>query len=335
MNYAEFLRVRNCLRIFAIVLAGLIALAAIVRISVANQLNDGAFIINRVSNEPGTKIAHSVVDGHQRTTITNEREKTTIVIDDYGYGRRQIRIVEPLTGNGVTGHQRVGSMHFEESSSGGMNTIFIRTDEAVNFVIFLAISGVAMMIIATILGAPFANENKDHLEIALLKPVTRTRYALGVIGVDVAGILVAGMMALVAAIVSQAMFELPEFDFSFVDASTVALAVVLPLAWYAFLNASTASLKRGSGAVVGFSWPAGFALAGLAELPLQGTPVGNVFHAIFWSVSRVIPLSYSELNVEHGSVSGYPIPTRVEILCVLMLIYGALAVMQWRRVEAS
>ena len=335
MNYVEYLRARNCLRVFAIVLGGLILLSAIVRISIANQLDNGGVLIGRVSGEPDTKIVHSVVDGHNRTTITNDREKTTIVIDDYGFGKREIHITEPASASSITGHQHIGSLSSDETTSNGVTSIFFRTNQAAPFGIYLAIAGLAMMIVATILGSPFAQENKDHLEFALLRPVTRTRYALGVIGIDAAGIVLAGIMTIVAGVISQAMFELPTFSFEYVDGWTIALTLVAPLSWYAAINAATASLKRTAGTVVGFSWPAALVIGSLSQLPIQGSPVGDAVHTIFWSVSRVIPLSYITLGFEHGELFGLSFTTRVEILSLLMLIYGALAVVQWRRVEAS
>jgi len=335
MNYVEWLRVRNCLRIYAIVLGCLIVLALIIRISISNWMSDEQYTIDRVSREPGTTITHSMVDGVNRTVIENARERTTITIDNKGFfGGKVITITEPATERSRV-NQHIGSFSFQESHSAGMQTVTTRTDEPVNFAIFLVIGMVAMLLVATILGAPFAAENKDHLEIALLKPVTRTRYALGTIGVDAAGIAVSGVLTIIAAIVCQAMFEVPQLDFSQTDGWLLLFVVIGPFAWYAAINAVTTSLKRGSGAVVGFAWPAAFVIIGLAGIPIQGTPVGQVVHTIFWGVSRIVPITYMhEFEVRHGVVGDLDLPSRVGILSLLMLVYGALAVLQWRRVEA-
>ncbi len=132
-----------------------------------------------------------------------------------------------------------------------------------NVVIFLAIASFAGLIFATIFGASFACEN-GHLEIACLKPVSRMRYALGIIGVDFAGIVLAGAMTVVAAIICQTMFEVPHFDFSQLADPITLLLIVLPFSWYAALNAATASFKRGAGAVVGFAWPIAFVIIALS-----------------------------------------------------------------------
>jgi hypothetical protein len=128
-------------------------------------------------------------------------------------------------------------------------------------------------------------ENDGHLEIAFLKPVSRTNYALGAITrVDCVGIVLAGAMTVVAAIICQTMFEVPHFDFSRHQCSRDSrAAIVLPLSWYAFLNASTASLKRGAGAVVGLAWPAAIVSEALVHLDLGNTLAGQAFHTIFWS----------------------------------------------------
>ena len=88
-------------------------------------------------------------------------------------------------------------------------------------------------------------------------------------------------MTIVAAVICQSMFEFPHFDFSNVIDPLTAVLFLAPVAWYAALNAATASLKRGYGAVLGFAWPVALVVIALAHIPLSDTPVGNVFHTIF------------------------------------------------------
>ncbi len=192
------------------------------------------------------------------------------------------------------------------------------------------------MIFATIWGCSFACE-QGHLEYALLKPVTRTRYGLGIIGYDILGMALAGIMTIAAAIICQSMFEFPHFDFSNVFDPLTAVLIVLPVAWYLSLNAATASMRRGYGALLGFAWPIALGLGGAARIPLGDSPVGHAFHTIFWSVSRIIPITYGPSGVgERGAVNtdALPYTVRFAILTGLILIYGALALVQWRRVEA-
>lgn len=336
MNYVEWLRVRNALRIYAIVLGALIVIALIVRISVNGQLSDNEFIVNHIQHEAGTKISHSTVNGLNRTTLYNPSENTTITIDDRNDGGKLIRVIEPAGRHHEdTDHVVVGSVHVDHTKANGMDTITFDTDGPVNAVIFLAIGALAAMIFATIWGCSFACE-QGHLEYAMLKPVTRSRYALGMIGMDIAGMAVAAAMTIVAAIICQTFFEMPHFDFSKAADPVVALLVLAPLAWYAMLNAATASMRRGYGAVIGFAWPIAFVLIGLSHLPLPNVPVGNVFHAIFVVASRLVPLTYLPSFGGAGETQPDPlsVATRLAIVTGLMLIYGALAIVQWRRVEA-
>jgi hypothetical protein len=132
------------------------------------------------------------------------------------------------------------------------------------------------------------------------------------------------------------MFEVPHFDFSKVADPFTLLLIVLPFSWYAALNAATASLKRGAGAVVGFAWPIAFVIIALTSIPLGDTVVGQTFHTIFWSVSRIIPLTYLAGTHQGASTTpeGWSYTARTLAASGLMLIYGALAIVQWRRVEA-
>lgn len=336
MNYVEWLRVRNALRIYAIVLGVLIVIALIVRVSLTSQLNHEQFLIDRVSKEPGTTITHSVVGGLNRTTIVSPSDSTTITIDEKPDGGRVIHIVQPSSSHkSTTQAGAVGPISGNDSVSNGVETITVDTNAPVNVVIFLALASFAGLLFATILGAPFACEN-GHLEIAMLKPVTRIRYALGVIGVDFAGIVLAGTLTVVVAVICQAMFEVPHFDFSKIVDPITLLLIVLPFSWYATLNAATASLKRGAGAVVGFAWPIAFVLIALSQIPLGDSIVGQTFHTIFWSVSRIIPLTYLAGSHQGTSMTaeGWSYTARTLAVSGLMLIYGALAIAQWRRVEA-
>lgn len=337
MNYVEWLRVRNGLRIYAIILGAFIVIALIVRISVNGQLSNNEYIVNHMEHDPGTVISHSVINGLDRTTLVNAKDRTTITIDEQNDGGKLIHIVKPASKHSSRDHARVGSFQYDESTSNGMDTITFNTDAPVNVVIFLVAGYFAALIFATIWGCSFACENNGHLEYALLKPVTRTRYGLGIIGCDILGLALVGAMTIAAALICQSMFEFPHFDFSQVIDPLTAVLFLAPVAWYAALNAATASLKRGYGAVLGFAWPVALVSLGLSHIPITGTPVGNVFHTIFWSVSRIIPTTYGLLSFNGKntpSAEDIAYPERVIILTGLMLIYGALTLVQWRRVEA-
>ncbi len=333
MNYVEWLRVRNGLRIYAIVLGALIVIALIVRISVTGQLSGNEFIVNHIEHEPGTIVSHSVVNGLDRTTLVNANDRTTITIDEQNDGGKLIHIVQPAGKHSeAKNHLRVGSVDVSDTQANGMESITFNTDGPVNVVLFLAFACFAALIFGTIWGCSFACE-QGHLEYALLKPITRTRYGLGIMGYDILGMGLAGAMTIVAAIICQSMFEFPHFDFSGIVDPMTALLFVLPIAWYLALNAATASMRRGYGALLGFAWPIALGLGGAARVPLGDSPVGHAFHTIFWTVSRVIPITYSPEFSNHTTVAPNTL-SNLAILTGLMLIYGALTLVQWRRVEA-
>jgi len=62
----------------------------------------------------------------------------------------------------------------------------------------------------------------------------------------------------------------------------------------------------------------------------------GAFHTIFWGISRVFPLTYvmGEGHDSDISTLGPKLMATFAILTGLFLVYGALAVVQWRRVEA-
>jgi ABC-type transport system involved in cytochrome c biogenesis permease component len=337
MNYVEWLRVRNALRVTAICLGVSIVIALVVRISIAAQFGSTHDIVNRLGAEKDTVTTHSVVDGFARTTLTNAREHTVVVIEDQPDGSKVIQITEPGHSNHATDVVRMGPVSVSTTESGGVEKTTIETNRPVPFGIYAGIAAVIALIIATVLGAPFAKENDGHLEIAFLKPVSRTANALAVVLADCVGILIAEVMTIVAFAIMQAFFEVPHFDFSGINSTAILLAIALPLSWYAFLNASTASLKRGAGAVVGLAWPAAFVSISLAGLNLGTSITGQTFHTIFWSISRIFPLTYIQFE-GHGSEDlstlGPKLLATAGILTGLFLVYGALAVVQWRRVEA-
>jgi hypothetical protein len=336
MNYVEWLRVRNGLRIYAIILGALIVLALIIRISVGGQLGDNEFIVNHIEHDPGTKISHSVVNGLNRTTLVDAAERTTITIDDQNGGGKLIHIVQPASKDESTDHASIAAFSYDRTTKNGMDSITFNTDGPVNFEIFLAFACFAALIFGTIWGCSFACE-QGHLEYALLKPITRTRYGLGLIGVDIVGMAIVGAMTIVAAIICMSMFELPHFDFSRVGSALTAMCFVLPIAWYAMLNAATASLRRGYGSVIGFAWPVALLIVAFSHASLSDLPVFRVLHTIFVVASRLIPITYLPgfgLNGNATSDVGLSNPVSLAILVGLMLIYGALALVQWRRVEA-
>jgi hypothetical protein len=187
------------------------------------------------------------------------------------------------------------------------------------------------------LAAPFAREIDGHLELALTKPISRVRYAIGNIGVDAVGIVAASLMTVVAFYICQLLFETPRLDFSGINARAVVMGVALPLAWYALLCAATTWLRRSYGAVVGFAWPVAILLGVLAALE-PSNAVALFVHDVAWTLSRLDPLTYVSFASPHThggfSYSGSNFGLRLAIVWTMFVVYGALAIWQWQRVEA-
>ncbi len=338
MNYVEWLRIRNCLRIAAIILAVLVVLAVILRVSVARYMSTEAWIAHMALNA-GSKETHTVLpDGTKRMILDDPADRTHVVVDDHGYAGRHIVITEPSSREHEEhSHVTVGSIQVSESRHGDLTTTVVDTNGAVPMMYYMAIADVAALIVATILAAPLAREIDGHLEIALTKPISRARYALGVIGVDVVGILAASFLTVIALYLCQILFESPRLDFSGINARAVAMGLALPLAWYAMLCAATTWLNRAYGAVQGFAWPVAIFIGILAAIEPNNT-VGLFVHDVAWVISRLDPLSYVSVAEPalNGSIayadSNFAFRMSIEVL--LFVVYGALAVWQWQRVEA-
>jgi hypothetical protein len=339
MNYVEWLRVRNCLRIVIVILGILLILAVILRISLARYASPEAWIAH-MAMEHGTSESHvTLPDGTKRMVLDNPQEQTRIVVDDRGYLGRHIVIIEPSSRaqHKERANVDIGSIQVLKVNHGTMSETIIDTNGAVPMLYYMALADVVALIVATILAAPFAREIDGHLEIALTKPITRTRYALGVIGADVVGILAASLLTVLAFYLCQLLFESWRVDFSGVNARAIAMGIACPLAWYALLCAATTWLNRSYGAVLGFAWP----LAILVGLLTRIQPVNVVaffVHDVAWVLSRFSPLSYVSwaISSDRSTLSnqGANFESRLSIEVLLFVVYGALVIWQWRRVEA-
>jgi hypothetical protein len=339
MNYVEWLRVRNCLRCVIIILAIFVALGVILRVSVNRYMSSEAWIAH-MSMENGAKETQTTLpDGTKRLTINDPDEQTRIVVDDHGYAGRHIVITEPSS-RAHKEHDDVsfGSLRVVKSHHGGVTTTVIDTNGAVPMIYYMALADLVALIVATVLAAALAREIDGHLEVALTKPCSRLRYALGVVGVDVVGILAASVLTVIAFYLCQLLFESPRLDFSGVNMRAVAMGIAMPLAWYAMLCAATTWLHRSWVAVLAFAWPA-VALVGILTLLPMTSPVALFVHDVAWGLSRLIPLSYVQMaSPDHmGSTISYTgdhFGMRISLVTLFFVVYGALAVWQWQRVEA-
>ncbi len=344
MTYVEWLRVRGVLKWTAIVLVILVALLIVLRISLlAVGSNDALSFVHGVEVNKDSHVTHSTLsDGASRTVIDNAKQSVHIVVDDRGYQGKHIQIFESSAHASHHSHRTVsmGDIHIETLPSNNVTVTTIDTSQPEDLAYYFSIASFVALIVGTVLGAPFARENDGHLEIALTKPAGRERLALGMIGADLAGIGAAWVMTVIFLVVGHTIFEAPHFTFGPNDWILVVLGLAGDVAWYAMLCAATASMRRSYGAVLGFAWPIAGVIAVLAKVNLSSSQIGQVIHAIVTPLSWIDPFHYLHFGPAF-TVDGRPAGSmavspglELPILLILALVYGALAVLQWRRVEA-
>jgi hypothetical protein len=348
MNYVEVLRVLRGLRVVAIIL-GLVVLAAIVlRIILASAASPEA-LVSRAQFATGARVTTThLADGTVRTKIFDPSDGTRVTMDDRGYYGKHIVIVEPTTvarDQHRHGTFSIGSMSWDEQSNSNTSTIVVDTNSREDIAVLFGISVPLALIFATIIACALARENEGHLELAWTKPVSRDRFALGAIAVDLAGIAATIVGSVIVFALINLLFQLPHFYLDAAGFTAIVLTFTVPMAWYALLTTASASLKRGCGAVVGTAWPAAFVLpilVGAFSAHHRNSMLGQMIAGVLRTVDTLNPLVYLPSFSSNGTIALHAGLTLVSgtarsaivTTLVLLLIYIAFAVLQWRRVEA-
>jgi hypothetical protein len=339
MNYVEWLRVRNLWRNLAIILGILVLLAVVLRVSVSRYMSPEAWIGHFESHPGVTSSQTTLPDGTKRTVIDDPSEQTHIVIDDHGYHGKHIVVTQPVKHSKENKTRvSVGSMHVYDTHNGTTETTVIDTNGSVPMIYYMTIADLVALFVAIVLAAPFAREVGGHLEVALMKPISRTRFAIGAIFADVVGIIGASIMTVVAFYLCQLLFESPRLDFTGINAQAIAMGLIFPLAWYAMLCAATTWASRSYIAVLVAALPVVLLIGGLT-LVHPDNLVTLFVHDVAWVLSRFIPLSYISLMIPESSgmidAPGAPnfVP-RLALEIFFFVVYAAIAIWQWRRVEA-
>lgn len=338
MNYVEWLRIRNTLKMVAIVLGILVVLGIVLRVSVARYMSPDAWV-QHITMSPGTKIGHTVLpDGTKRTIIDDSSEQTHVVIDDHGYAGKHIVVTEPSKrAHKETVKVSIGSIQAFETRHGSVTTTVIDTNGAVPMLYYMLFADIVGLIVATILAAPLAREVDGHLEVALTKPCSRLRFAAGAIGVDCVGILAASVMTIIAFYICQLLFESARLDFSGVNSRAIAMGIAAPLAWYAMLIAATTWLRRAWIGVLVASAPVAIVIS-LLTLVHPYNVVATFVRDTAWVLSRFIPLTYVSFIIpqDNGTLAyaSNDFGLRLGAQVIFFVVYGAIAIWQWQRVEA-
>lgn len=354
MNYVEWLRVRGCLKWTAIVLAACVALVLFARFTYLDIRPDahgfsGVFIddkdlpdFERGANQTQSKLR----DGTVQTVIENPKTGTRITIDDHGYWGKHIELFQKEPPRGVRGAKiDFGDIHAQRVMVPGGSIVKIEegagVPEDLNY--YFVFATLVALIVATILGAPFARENEGHLEVAFAKPVSRVNLALQTVVADVAGIAAAFVMTVIFLIAGHSIFEAPNYIWGPTDTVVLAIGLLAAFAWYGMLNAATASMKRAYGGVLGCAWPVALGMSGITHAPLGDSPLAELVHRIGSSLLWLFPTSYLHFSFvsgmgseEHRRALTATLPPQADlvILACLALVYGAFAIYQWQRVEA-
>lgn len=338
MIYVEWLRVRNALKTTLIVLAVFFVIAGILRVAVNGIEKHEISMVTKIQNDPSSKVTESTLpDGTARTTIVGS-DGTHVTIDDHGYQGKHIEILDP-TDRDAKHEVNEAGMRVETIPQAHGSLTLIDTDGQTPFRFYAYMGLLVASILATIMGAAFAKENDGHLEIAWTKPVGRIALALGTIGADIAGIVAGFVLGVVCAIASQALYEAPHISFEFDDALLICLGILTPIAWYALLNAATASLKRGVGPIVGLAWPIAIVIFGLNKIQSNGNALLTIVQGIFHWINFINPFAYMMMmsmtpQTQPGPFGIVPIGLDLAVIVALILVYSAAAIAQWRRVEA-
>ena len=148
---------------------------------------------------------------------------------------------------------------------------FSPNDAALAVLIVGWVAAIVTAIVASILGSSLAAENCGHLEIALTKPISRSKYAAGIFAVDLICLtiifaLIFGAAYCVASFLCGTLLNVPLDQTSLLR---MARFFAFPMAWFGLGQALTASLRaQWAGGMIGMSWPTTEALSVLVALPL-------------------------------------------------------------------
>lgn len=355
MTYVEWLRVRGCLRWTVIILVLGVALVLFGRFTYLDIRPNapgfsGVYIDDKqlpLLESTSTKTQTRLPDGTLRTVIENRRFGIRMTIDDHGYWGKHVEIFERKAPEGVHANTiNLGDIHGQRIMLPDGSSV-VKIDEGasqpedLNY--YAVFATLVALIVASVLGAPFGRENDGHLEIALTKPIARERLALFTIAVDLAGIVAAFVLTIAALMVGHTILEAPNYVYGPTDTVTIVAGLLGAFAWYGLICAATASMKRAYGVIQGVVWPVAFLLHVLSNLNGVYSPLLQLIHVIARALQWLNPLAYLPFGGLFDSHSSVPqvtvnaaalLANHIPILAILALVYCALAIVQWRRVEA-
>ena len=340
--YVEFLRAKAAIRIALVILGIVLLVGIILRISVHGTSPD--VWSSDLQHSPTARVTHAhLADGSIQTIVDDPQQQTHATITQLPNGKMRMDIREPRR-KAESRHDSVsiGSININEDTRSGIVHTTAVYQHGVDLDLgLLFLTTIPMgLIVATFLGGALSKENDGHLELAWTKPVSRDRYALAAIGVDLAAIVIAQLLCLAVTLIGVLLFIVPRFGYGPHVGWNIVVALLAPAAWYALLTAASASVKRGPGMVCGLGWLAAIIVPSVVGALTEASKVNSVaaaFYAVFHTLAYLDPISYLTFHNSDSTIGtgiGLSIMAAAGALAALCVAYIALSVLQWRRVEA-
>jgi hypothetical protein len=204
------------------------------------------------------------------------------------------------------------------------------------------VCGFLALAFATFFAASF-NRTSQHAHFSFVRPVSRLRMAVEIVGVDVAAIVVAQLFAIAIALATvsfaAAVIRAPlHYVWQGDTLATGLLGLGCAVMWYALLQAFTAwtAERRGSGLFFGI----GIAILVLAQPLSHATLLGPLFCDVFKAVLFIDPFAYfSQVRFEDsgdatiGAYFSAAIGIRAAIVWALAGVAIGLASFELKRVQ--
>jgi len=331
--YVEYLRAMRALRIVAILIGLILVAALVIRFSWGPPKPATTDYYSRLEHSKTAHVTRKrLPNGDTRTIVNDPRAEVYAIIDRHGSSV----VAFTLAHTREAAEDQLARAAAVKSKDAAASTHQVR-GPAYETSEFDALFGMTLpmgLLVATLLGGPLSKENDGHLEVVWTKPVSRTRYGFTAMLVDLLTLAVAQAATALALIVALTFWGVPRFGLGPSAGLVIASTLVSPIAWYAFLTGLSASVKRGPGIVLGIGWVVAIIVPWIASSTSNASaPVGRSVHAIFDVVSDVIPFSYVWGRFDLTD-SARTMTAGLTAMAALTVVYLALALVQWRRLEA-
>lgn len=337
--FVEYLRAMRALRIVGIILGILLLIGIIFRLSFVHGTSPEAYVTTLQSSPTAHVSQQTLPDGSTRITIDDPAKHTHAVIVRSGK-TVSMDVTEP-SGSARQYHDTVsfGNTNMNENAHNGVSHVVMTYKPGADFTWggLFQVSILLGVIVASMLAGPLAKENDGHLELAWTKPVSRERYAVAAIAIDIVTMIVSQLGLIAVVLLGTAMWVLPSITLGRNAPELILSSLLAPIAWYACLTCFSASLRRGPGMVIGLGWFAALVIpAVLLATEHTYNPVGIGVHAIFTALAYIDPIVYIPSMSPHSAHSQLfeSLGAAIAALAALSIAYIAVAVLQWRRVEA-